>query len=73
MDTSSSEFSISVTDEESDLTVVFNNNLKFFPIMWVTVYVHKANRVLRVIKQTFIQLKSAYYIDYFMLDPSWLC
>jgi len=38
MDTSSSDFFISVTDEETDLGVVFNDNLKFANHV-VTVYV----------------------------------
>ena len=47
MDTSSGDFSISVTDKETDLGVVFSNNFKF--ANHVIYCVHKANRILGII------------------------
>ena len=54
MDTYSGDFSIPITEEETDLGVVFNKNLKF--TNHVSHCVRKANRILGIINHTFRKL-----------------
>ena len=53
MNTSSGEFSVTVTNQRSDVGVAFENNLL---INHVGQCVHKANRILNVIKHSFCNL-----------------
>ena len=54
INTSSGDFFIPVTDQDIDWEVVFENNLKF--TNHVSQCVHKANRILSVIKHSFCNL-----------------
>ena len=62
MNTSFGDFSILDTDQEIDLRVVFENYLKF--INHVSQCIRKANRILNVIKHSFV-IWIHVFIDYF--------
>jgi len=58
-----------ISDEDTDLRVGFNNNLNL-PIMWVTVHIRLTGflGLQNTLFTTYLHI-----LNYFMLDPSWLC